>query len=40
MKVFKRKARHLLKQIFADIPVLLIIIGIGVLLFMALAQAL
>jgi hypothetical protein len=35
MKILKRKARKLLKQVFTDIPIILIIISIGVLMFMA-----
>jgi hypothetical protein len=36
----KRKPRKFLNQVYTDVPVILMIIGIGVLMFMALIGAL
>jgi len=39
MKILKRKARKLLSQVITDIPIIMIIISIGVLMFMAFIDA-
>jgi len=40
MKILKRKARKFLKQFAIDIPAILVILGIGMLMFMAFIGAL
>ena len=40
MRILKRKARKFLNQLVVDIPMILIILGIGVLMFMAFLGAL